>query len=252
MTGRGRTNWKQSGWELLVLGFLALLLACGGGDDDSATGKTLASGDSTKEQADVGEEGGEEEASAALASLKARDFDWPSEPSAVVVLEIQDMGEIRIGLYDSIAPVTVAHFLDVAARGLYDETIFHRVLKGFMVQGGDPGTKPRPPGTNKPYYPYTRVDDEYNDTPNARGVVAMANRGTEGSTETQFFIVQQDSPHLDGKYSTFGRVLSGMDVVDAIAEVEVDEFGRWGDSNRPLKDVVLVRVRVEGRGVAVR
>jgi peptidyl-prolyl cis-trans isomerase B (cyclophilin B) len=262
MNSRGRIDWKHSGWELLALGMLALLLACGGADDAPETpdhqayAEAKANSDAAKEaQEDAahGDEGAAaSQAAPAVARAKARDFDWPDEPSAVIVLDVKEMGEIRIAMYEELAPKTVAHVIRIAQRGLYDESIFHRVIEDFMIQTGDPGTKPRPPGTLIPNYPNIRVEDEYNDTPHARGVVSMANRGTANTAETQFFIVQRDSPYLDGEYTAFGRVIAGMDVVDEIAGVEVDKFGRWGSSDRPLDNVVLTKVVVESRRTGSR
>ena len=138
-------------------------------------------------------------------------------------------GAIAIELFDDDAPKTVGNFLKLARDGFYDGVIFHRVIEDFMVQGGDPtGT-----GAGGPGYQY---EDEFNSHPVERGALAMANAGpnTNGS---QFFIVTADAcPWLDGKHTVFGRVTSGMDVVDTISNVETSA----GD--RPSEDVVIERV----------
>jgi cyclophilin family peptidyl-prolyl cis-trans isomerase len=138
-------------------------------------------------------------------------------------------GPIEVELHDGDAPKTVENFRKLAEDGFYDGVIFHRVIPDFMIQGGDPtGT-----GTGGPGYTF---EDEFNDHPVARGALAMANSGpnTNGS---QFFIVTADAcPWLDGKHTVFGRVTSGMDVVDEISQVETDA----GD--RPSDDVVIERV----------
>jgi peptidyl-prolyl cis-trans isomerase B (cyclophilin B) len=138
-------------------------------------------------------------------------------------------GEIAVELFDDDAPKTVQNFVKLAGDGFYDGVIFHRVIPDFMIQGGDPtGT-----GSGGPGYEF---EDEINDHKVARGALAMANAGpnTNGS---QFFIVTADeTPWLDGKHTVFGRVTSGMDVVDAISEVDRD--GR----DRPHDDVVIERV----------
>jgi len=140
-------------------------------------------------------------------------------------------GEIDVELYDDDAPKTVDNFLSLARKGFYDGVIFHRVIPDFMIQGGDPtGT-----GTGGPGYTF---EDEFNDHPVARGALAMANAGpnTNGS---QFFIVTADAcPWLDGKHTVFGRVTGGMDVVDAISDLDTDA------RDRPRDDVVIERVAV--------
>ena len=140
-------------------------------------------------------------------------------------------GPIELELFDDDAPKTVENFRKLAADGFYDGVIFHRVIKDFMIQGGDPtGT-----GTGGPGYTF---EDELNDHKVERGALAMANAGpnTNGS---QFFIVTTDAaPWLDGKHTVFGRVTSGMDVVDTIESVDTDA------RDRPREDVVIDRVEV--------
>jgi peptidyl-prolyl cis-trans isomerase B (cyclophilin B) len=138
-------------------------------------------------------------------------------------------GAIAVELFDSDAPNTVENFRKLAEDKFYDGVIFHRVIPDFMIQGGDPtGT-----GTGGPGYSF---DDEFNDHPVGRGALAMANAGpnTNGS---QFFIVTADAcPWLDGKHTVFGQVTDGMDVVDAISQVET------GAADRPREDVVIERI----------
>jgi len=140
-------------------------------------------------------------------------------------------GTIELELYEGDAPKTVGNFTKLARDGFYDGVIFHRVIPDFMIQGGDPtGT-----GSGGPGYQF---EDEANGHSVARGALAMANAGpnTNGS---QFFIVTAEAcPWLDGKHTVFGRVTSGMDVVDAIASVDTD--GR----DRPRTDVVMESVSV--------
>jgi peptidyl-prolyl cis-trans isomerase B (cyclophilin B) len=140
-------------------------------------------------------------------------------------------GTIELELFDDDAPVTVRNFRTLAEDGYYDGLAFHRVIPDFMIQGGCP----RGDGTGGPGYSF---EDEFNAHPVARGYLAMANAGpnTNGS---QFFIVTADAcPWLDGKHTVFGRVTSGMDVVDAISHVDTD--GR----DRPLEPVVLESLRI--------
>ncbi len=140
-------------------------------------------------------------------------------------------GAIEVELYDEDAPKTVENFRKLAADGFYDGVIFHRVIPDFMIQGGDPtGT-----GSGGPGYQFA---DEANDHKVVRGALAMANAGpnTNGS---QFFVVTTEAAAwLDGKHTVFGRVTSGMDVVDAISGVET------GPGDRPREDVVMERVEL--------
>ena len=125
-------------------------------------------------------------------------------------------GDINIEFMPDKAPGHVQNFLDLARKGFYDGTTFHRVIPGFMVQGGCPNTKPGAggaPGTGGPGY---NIDAEFNDTPHARGVVSMARAGDPNSAGCQFFVVVKDSNFLDGQYTAFGRVTAGMEVADQI------------------------------------
>jgi peptidyl-prolyl cis-trans isomerase B (cyclophilin B) len=140
-------------------------------------------------------------------------------------------GAIEVELFDDDAPKTVENFTKLARDGFYDGVIFHRVIPDFMIQGGDPtGT-----GTGGPGYQF---EDEFNDHKIVRGALAMANAGpnTNGS---QFFIVTTDAaPWLDGKHTVFGRVTSGMEVVDAIEQLPTDA------RDKPRDDAVIERVVV--------
>ncbi len=135
-------------------------------------------------------------------------------PTAVIST---NLGDIHLEFFPEKAPNHVKNFLDLARQGFYDSTTFHRVIPGFMVQGGCPNTKPGAqgvPGTGGPGY---HVDAEFNDTNHTRGVLSMARASDPNSAGCQFFIVHQDAPHLNGQYTAFGRVTQGLDVVDAIA-----------------------------------
>ena len=176
----------------------------------------------------------------------AEPYLWPAAPSDVVNLNIPEYGTIRIGLYAQLAPKTVAHFLDLSRRGVYDGTPFHRVIEDFMIQGGNPNNRVSSEGMKD--WGSLKVEDEFNSAQHLRGVVSMANRGRPDTAETEFFIVHRDMLDLDGRYTAFGRVLGGLEVLDKIAATETDEFGRWGEKAKPLEAVVLEGVRVEGVG----
>ena len=146
-------------------------------------------------------------------------------------------GDITFELFDEDAPKTVENFRKLAGDGFYDGVIFHRVIKDFMIQGGDPtGT-----GTGGPGYTF---EDEFNQHRIVRGALAMANAGpnTNGS---QFFIVTTDAaPWLDGKHTVFGQVVSGMETVDAIEGLPT------GARDRPEEDAVIERVELDGAGAS--
>jgi len=167
-------------------------------------------------------------------------------PHPHAILEIHDLGNIRIELLPEIAPKTVENFIKLAESGFYERTTFHRVIPGFMIQGGDPGSRnpdPRLLGNGGPCY---EIPDEFSDFPHTRGVVSMANKGRPNTGGSQFFIVHQDARGLDGHYAAFGRVVEGMDVVDAITQVEIDTYGRYGPTDRPFPvSVVIDAVRIE-------
>ena len=159
----------------------------------------------------------------------------------MVTLET-NYGTITLELSADKAPGTVANFIKLAESGFYDGTLFHRVIKNFMIQGGDPNTKADPKnwathGTGGPGYAFP---DEFNDQPVVRGALAMANSGpnTNGS---QFFIVTTEAaPWLDGKHTVFGKVVSGYDVVEKIENTATDP----ARGDHPLEDVVITKATV--------
>jgi len=167
-------------------------------------------------------------------------------PHPHATIEIRDLGAIRVELLPEIAPTTVENFIKLAEEGFYEGIQFHRVIPGFMLQAGDPLSRdldPRRVGGGGPGY---EIKGEMSAFPHTRGVLSMANKGRKLSSGSQFFIVHADSRELDGRYSAFGRVVEGMDVVDAIAAVEIDTYGRYGPPERPYPvPVVIETVRIE-------
>lgn len=156
----------------------------------------------------------------------------------MVVIEMENGKRIKIELYPEHAPITVANFEKLVKEGFYDGLIFHRVINGFMIQGGCPE------GTGMGG-PKERIKGEFlaNGVPNnlkhTRGVISMARSQMHDSAGSQFFIMHKDAPHLDGQYAAFGKVIEGMDVVDEIAETEVNYM------DRPLVDQVMKKVTIE-------
>lgn len=159
-----------------------------------------------------------------------------------VFIRMDSGATIELELYPDIAPNTVANFIALAEAGFYDGTIFHRVIPGFVIQGGDPeGTGMGGPGYSIPGE--FALNGFPNDLMHTRGVVSMARSQHPDSAGSQFFIMVDDAPHLDGHYAAFGRVVAGMDEVDRIVMVERDL------RDRPLEPPVMVEVTVDTFGV---
>ena len=150
----------------------------------------------------------------------------------MVTIEIENGKKITLELYPDMAPETVSNFIALVKRGFYDGLTFHRVIKGFMIQGGCPLGN----GTGGPGY---KIKGEFaangfnNPLKHERGVISMARSAHPDSAGSQFFIMHQDAPHLDGQYAAFGKVISGMETVDEIANTPVD----WSD--HPKKEQVI-------------
>ncbi len=156
----------------------------------------------------------------------------------MIRIEMENGGVIRLELYPDKAPITVENFVNLVKDGFYDGLIFHRVIKGFMIQGGDPEGTGTGGAKNKIKGEF-RANGVENDISHVRGVISMARAKSYDSASSQFFIVHEDSTFLDGNYAAFGRVIEGMDVVDEIASVET------GYRDRPLEDVVIKSITVE-------
>ncbi|HIR52182.1 MAG TPA: peptidylprolyl isomerase [Candidatus Onthovicinus excrementipullorum] len=157
----------------------------------------------------------------------------------MIEITMENGGKIKIELDPSAAPITVENFEKLVRDGFYDGLTFHRIIPGFMIQGGDPeGTGMGGPGYGiKGEFARNGVNNPIRHT---RGVISMARSMMPDSAGSQFFIMHEDAPHLDGNYAAFGHVVEGMDVVDEIAGVETDA----GD--RPLAPVVMKTVRIIG------
>ena len=139
----------------------------------------------------------------------------------IVTIQMKDGGVMKAELYPEIAPITVQNFIDLASKGFYNGLIFHRVIPGFMIQGGDPqGT-----GVGGPGYCIKgefRANGVKNDLKHTRGVLSMARAMDPDSAGSQFFIMHEDYPSLDGQYAAFGKLIEGIEVVDKIASVRTD------------------------------
>lgn len=159
----------------------------------------------------------------------------------ILTIEMENGDIIKAELYPEIAPNTVNNFISLVKQGFYDGIIFHRVIKGFMIQGGDPeGT-----GMGGPGYSIKgefRSNGFENNLKHSAGVLSMARSMMPNSAGSQFFIMHKDSPHLDGEYAGFGKVIEGIDVVDKIAETKTDR------QDRPKEDVRIKKASVETFG----
>ncbi len=160
----------------------------------------------------------------------------------IVTIEMENGDVIKAELYPEIAPNTVNNFISLIKKGFYDGLIFHRVIKGFMLQGGDPEGI----GVGGPGY---SIKGEFshngfkNDLAHEAGVLSMARSMMPNSAGSQFFIMHKTSPHLDGEYAAFGKVTEGMEVVNRIAEVKTDH------SDKPLETQRMKKVTVDTFGV---
>jgi cyclophilin family peptidyl-prolyl cis-trans isomerase len=211
-----QTTWIVGGGVLILVVAIGLFLFTGGAGTKSAESLT----DNTKSTVD-----------------QTTPTPIPSETKAVIKTS---MGDITVKLYNTDAPKTVANFTKLAKEGFYDGVRFHRVIKDFMIQGGDPlskdDTKMAAWGTGGPGYQF---EDEINPHKLVRGSLAMANAGP-GTNGSQFFIVTADATSwLDGKHTNFGEVILGMDIVEKINDVKT------GTADRPVTPVTITSITVE-------
>lgn len=164
------------------------------------------------------------------------------DKNPVATIEMEDGKIIKLELYPEIAPNTVRNFISLANSKFYDGLIFHRVISGFMIQGGDPeGTGMGGPDYSI-YGEFTNNQFE-NTLLHTKGVISMARSNDKNSAGSQFFIMHGDTSSLDGDYAAFGKVIEGMDVVDSIAQVET------GSNDRPKKDIKIKSINVDTFGV---
>ena len=160
------------------------------------------------------------------------------ENNQIVKVTMENGDTFRVELYPEIAPKTVENFVDLVGKGFYNGLTFHRIIKGFMIQGGDPDGN----GTGGPGY---SIVGEFaqngfeNTLKHTKGVISMARSADPNSAGSQFFIMHEDAPHLDGGYAAFGKVIEGIEVIDRIAGVQTD----WGD--RPTEPQIMKEVILE-------
>ena len=165
-----------------------------------------------------------------------------SNQNPIVTFTMENGDVMKAELYPDVAPNTVNNFISLVKKGFYDGLIFHRVIAGFMIQGGDPeGSGMGGPGYSiKGEFNYNGVE---NNLKHSRGVLSMARAQHPDSAGSQFFIMHADAPHLDGQYAAFGKLVEGEDVLDSIASIDTD----WSD--RPRTPQVMKTVTVDTFGV---
>jgi peptidyl-prolyl cis-trans isomerase B (cyclophilin B) len=160
----------------------------------------------------------------------------------IVTIEMENGDIMKVELYPDIAPNTVKNFISLASKGFYDGIIFHRVIPGFMIQGGDPEGI----GIGGPGYGIKgefKTNGFANDLKHQKGVISMARSMSPDSAGSQFFIMVADSPHLDGQYAAFGKVIEGIEAADKIVAVKRNH------SDKPLTDQRMKKVTVDTKGV---
>ena len=174
-------------------------------------------------------------------SEEAEDYSSKVKENPIVTITMDNDEKIVLELQPKVAPNTVANFISLIEDGFYDGLIFHRVIPGFMIQGGDPlGT-----GLGGPDY---SIKGEFanngfeNNLKHERGVISMARSGDPDSAGSQFFIMVEEAPHLDGDYAAFGKVIEGMETVDAIVMAKTD------GADKPLKEQKMKKVEVDTKG----
>jgi len=162
--------------------------------------------------------------------------EYLNEKNPKVLIDMGKLGQMELELFPEVAPITVKNFLNLVDHNFYDSIIFHRVISGFMIQGGDPdgiGT-----GGSKDKIKGEFLSNGVNNLlHHSRGVISMARTMVPNSASSQFFIMHEDAPHLDGNYAAFGVVTKGIEVVDAIASVKTDY------NDKPLEDVVIKTIK---------
>lgn len=200
-----------------------------------------ACGNNNADKTDSGD-GIPEKTTAAGVGENKEDINVSQDNLPIVTITMEDGSEIKIELYPDVAPNTVNNFISLVNKGYYNGTIFHRVIPGFMVQGGDPeGT-----GFGGPGYAIKgefSINGFKNNLVHERGVISMARSRVPDSAGSQFFIMVDAAPHLDGQYAAFGKVISGMDAVDKIVSVDTDY------NDKPYEDQIMKTVTVDTKGV---
>ena len=161
----------------------------------------------------------------------------------MIKITVADMGEMTAELYPDKAPATVENFLKLIKEGFFSGMIFHRVIKGFMIQGGGYTADFKEKDADSIYGEFAANGFPRNDLKHTRGVLSMARTSDPDSASSQFFVMHQDAPHLDAQYAGFGKLIDGYDVLDAIASVKTGSYG-WYMQDVPKTPVVIESIEV--------
>ena len=175
---------------------------------------------------------GEKEVLSEVKEYESLSYQETNQKTNNVLIELEDESKILLELYPNIAPITVKNFQKLVESDFYNDIIFHRVVRDFVIQAGDGTSLGRNASTIKGEFSANGVE---NNLKHERGVISMARTGVKDSASSQFFIVLKDNTSLDGQYAAFGRVIAGLDVVDKIGSVVTDS------SDKPIKDVKIKR-----------
>lgn len=234
-------NYKLKTSVILLLASLLLVwvAGCGSKKDSNTAEPSNQPSSSSPAPADPSEK---------ASPSPSGDSPQHSEANPIVTIEMDNGHTIKLELYPEIAPNTVNNFISLVNKGFYDGTIFHRVMPGFMIQGGDPDGN----GTGGPGY---MIKGEFtangfkNELKHTRGVLSMARRSQPlDSAGSQFFIMVADAPSLDGQYAAFGKVIEGMDTVDEIVNQKIDPNDQFG--TMPLEPMAIKSATVDTKGVS--
>lgn len=161
----------------------------------------------------------------------------------VIRITVKDYGTMTTELYPAKAPKTVANFVKLAENGFFNDLIFHRVIRGFMIQGGGYNAEMEPKETDSIQGEFKANGFMANDLKHTRGVLSMARTSDPDSASSQFFIMHEDAPHLDAQYAGFGKLTDGFDVLDAIATTKTGNYG-WYMQDVPKTPVVIEKIEV--------
>mgnify|MGYP002626191593 CR=1 FL=1 len=213
----------------------------------AAIGCTKATANATGSTENTGKTEAEPEVPVTEAPATEEPKNTEEEPTVnnnpIVTITMQDGSVMKLELYPDVAPNTVKNFISLANSGFYDGLIFHRIIEGFMIQGGCYDAEGMPHETDYSIKGEFASNGFTNDLKHTRGVISMARTQVRDSASSQFFIVHKDAPHLDGEYAAFGMLTEGFDVLDSIASVQTGMY------DMPLEPVVIDTIRVETFGV---
>ena len=201
---------------------IVLCSSCGGKQDNSKTDASASPSPSATAKTDAG----------------------TTDNKITFTIELEDGGIMKGELYPDVAPETVSNFVKLAKEGFYTGLIFHRVIPGFMIQGGgmDKDMNPKETASIKGEFKTNGFDNELKHT---RGVISMARTQDPNSASSQFFIMHQDYPSLDGQYAAFGKITEGLDVVDRIAESETTTFPELGMQDVPVEPIIIKSITID-------